>query len=291
MRFNPPPNWPRFPNGWTPPPGWQADPSWPPPPWGWPLWVDEGETLAPWTPPPAARERSPQVPWYRRTLTVVLLLIFFAPAGIVLLWLRQDWSVRLRGVLTGLATVLFIALLASSNSNTPTDTSTTVQAGPAIVGGSGGSTQSVPAGTSSPSAKAAVASPSAATKPSQSPSAAHVSQSTSKAAVAAVVAPPRTTAAPTTHSAKPAPPPTTPPASHAPDTCGAPSNPYGYNFCGNGGYVTSPPSDICSYFSCIDNFWNGRGYMVECRDGTYSMSGGIRGACSYHRGEEQPVYS
>lgn len=75
-----------------------------------------------------------------------------------------------------------------------------------------------------------------------------------------------------------------------PSTCGAPGNPYGYNFCGTGGYVTSPPSAICSYFNCIANFFNGRGYMVECNDGTYSMSGGIRGACSYHGGEDRPVY-
>jgi hypothetical protein len=39
MRFNPPPNWPPVPPGWTPPAGWQPDPSWPPPPPGWPLWV------------------------------------------------------------------------------------------------------------------------------------------------------------------------------------------------------------------------------------------------------------
>lgn len=39
MRFNPPPNWPPIPPGWTPPPGWQPDPSWPPPPPGWQLWV------------------------------------------------------------------------------------------------------------------------------------------------------------------------------------------------------------------------------------------------------------
>jgi hypothetical protein len=75
-------------------------------------------------------------------------------------------------------------------------------------------------------------------------------------------------------------------------TCGAPTNPYGYNFCGVGSHVTSPPTDICSYFiSCIDNFWNGRGYMVECKDGTYSMSGGIEDACSDHGGVKQPVYS
>jgi hypothetical protein len=73
--------------------------------------------------------------------------------------------------------------------------------------------------------------------------------------------------------------------------CGAPDNPYGYNLCGRGIHVSSPPADICTYFTCIDNFWNGRGYMVECNDGTYSMSGGISGACSDHDGEGRPVDS
>lgn len=41
MRFNPPPNWPPAPPGWTPPPGWQPDPAWGPPPAGWPLWLDD----------------------------------------------------------------------------------------------------------------------------------------------------------------------------------------------------------------------------------------------------------
>ena len=76
-----------------------------------------------------------------------------------------------------------------------------------------------------------------------------------------------------------------------PSTCGAPSNPYGYNFCGKGGYITSPQSEVCSYFNCIANFFNGHGYMVECKDATYSMSGGISGACSHHGGEDRPVYS
>jgi hypothetical protein len=78
--------------------------------------------------------------------------------------------------------------------------------------------------------------------------------------------------------------------------CGAPPNPYGYNLCGNGSEVTTPQNDICSYFKCIDNFWNeyakgNGGYMVECNDGTYSMAGGLDGACSYHGGEDRPVYS
>ena len=72
--------------------------------------------------------------------------------------------------------------------------------------------------------------------------------------------------------------------------CGAPSNPYGYNFCGDGPLITSPAGDICSYFSCIGYFWSGNGYMVECRDGEFSMSGGIDDVCSYNGGVERNVY-
>jgi hypothetical protein len=39
VRFNPPPGWPRPPEGFTPEPGWQPDPSWPAPPPGWQLWA------------------------------------------------------------------------------------------------------------------------------------------------------------------------------------------------------------------------------------------------------------
>jgi hypothetical protein len=41
MRYNPPPNWPPQPDGWTPPPGWEPDPTWGDPPHGWPLWVED----------------------------------------------------------------------------------------------------------------------------------------------------------------------------------------------------------------------------------------------------------
>ncbi|KAA0086752.1 hypothetical protein CIW52_02245 [Mycolicibacterium sp. P9-64] len=43
MRFNPPPNWPPAPPGWTPQPDWRPDPSWPPLPPGWPLWVPDAQ--------------------------------------------------------------------------------------------------------------------------------------------------------------------------------------------------------------------------------------------------------
>jgi hypothetical protein len=45
-------------------------------------------------------------------------------------------------------------------------------------------------------------------------------------------------------------------------------------FCSTGGHV------------CIPNFANGNGYVVQCRDGEWSHSGGISGACSDNGGEE-----
>ena len=38
--FNPPPNWPAPPAGWTPTPTWRPDPAWGPVPDGWQLWVE-----------------------------------------------------------------------------------------------------------------------------------------------------------------------------------------------------------------------------------------------------------
>ena len=46
--FNPPPGWPKPPDGWIPTKGWSPDPAWPAPPAGWQLWipsnVDSGKT-------------------------------------------------------------------------------------------------------------------------------------------------------------------------------------------------------------------------------------------------------
>jgi hypothetical protein len=47
MLFNPPPNWPPPPAGWTPPEGWQPDPTWGSPPAGWQLWVAEAAVETP----------------------------------------------------------------------------------------------------------------------------------------------------------------------------------------------------------------------------------------------------
>lgn len=79
------------------------------------------------------------------------------------------------------------------------------------------------------------------------------------------------------------------PTATEPGGCGAPVNPYGYTYCGTGTCVYTPAAGVCTWFSCIGYFAHGTGYLVQCHDGMVSMSGGHRGACSYHGGENQPV--
>lgn len=67
-------------------------------------------------------------------------------------------------------------------------------------------------------------------------------------------------------------------------------NPWCYNFTA-GSLIYSPPSAFCDYFACISSFWSGSGFVNECNDGTYSKSGGHSGDCSYHGGEDRPLYS
>jgi hypothetical protein len=120
-------------------------------------------------------------------------------------------------------------------------------------------------------------SPTPASKPSPSP------------AVPSPIPSPKLAPAPSPlPSPKPPPPPPPPPPAN---TCGAPANPWGYNFCG-GSLIYSPPSNFCAYFNCIPSFWQStKGYVDECKDGSYSHSGGRSGACSYHGGELRPLYS
>ncbi|WP_319461989.1 hypothetical protein [Micromonospora sp. RTP1Z1] len=73
------------------------------------------------------------------------------------------------------------------------------------------------------------------------------------------------------------------------DLCGAPENPYGYNYCG-GSYVYDPAADVCDWFACAANLWNGKGYLVQCEDGLISRTGLPRGPCADHGGTRRPVY-
>lgn len=92
-----------------------------------------------------------------------------------------------------------------------------------------------------------------------------------------------------------APQPTRVPPTPKPPACqGVSGNPWCYNFV-PGNLIYYPPAGFCNYFACIPSFVElddpGDGYIVECNDGTYSQSGGERGACSYHDGVMRPLYS
>jgi hypothetical protein len=91
-----------------------------------------------------------------------------------------------------------------------------------------------------------------------------------------------------------APLPTQPPKPTAPPCQATNGNPWCYNF-SPGKLIYIPPSGFCNYFNCIPTFYGsddpGDGYIVECNDGSYSQSGGEKGACSYHHGVMRPLYS
>ena len=61
VRFNPPPNWPAPPAGWSPPRGWAPNPSWPAPPPDWRYWVTDRAVAAP-VPAPPAKARPAALP-------------------------------------------------------------------------------------------------------------------------------------------------------------------------------------------------------------------------------------
>src|SRR5205823_2494681 len=113
---------------------------------------------------------------------------------------------------------------------------------------------------------------------------------------------PRPTATPTprptptpTQAAVVKPTPTPIPPTPTPVKCqGVNGNPWCYDF-NPGNLISYPPSGFCNYFNCIASFYGsddpGDGYITECADGTFSQSGGERGACSSHGGELKPLYS
>lgn len=74
---------------------------------------------------------------------------------------------------------------------------------------------------------------------------------------------------------------------------GVNGNPWGYDFT-PGQLLYSPVPGFCAgqYFQCVSTFWeDSSGYVVECRNGLYSHSGGIHGACSRDGGVWRPLYT
>jgi hypothetical protein len=155
-------------------------------------------------------------------------------------------------------------------------------------GSGGGNGQQATAAVSAPTAAAtATTAPSARPTSTATPVPTATASATPTQAPTAAPTPaptPVPTAAPTrVPTAVPTAAPAAPPPAAAASTCGAPANPWNYGFC-SGSTISSPPSGFCSYFNCIANFPNGRGYVIECTDATYSKSGGIQGSCSQHGG-------
>ena len=256
MRYNPPPNWPTPPSGWAPPPGWQPDPSWPPPPAGWRIWLDEDQ----------ARPKHKILKSFLGLVSVFVLLVVVA--GIVAT-INGDGKDKVQA--GGAATLVERTATPSAPALAPV--ATTAQSQPIHT------SPRTPAPTSALRSAPSSAPQTTATPTKTRTTAAHkppviAKATTHKRAPTTTRKPVPTTPAPTTPAAK--------------SLCGAPQNPMGYNFCG-GTPVSNPDPSTCDYFDCIANFDNGKGYMEECQDHTYSMSGGRRGACSSHGGELRPV--
>lgn len=133
-------------------------------------------------------------------------------------------------------------------------------------------------------ATAAVVTATATPVPTVSPTLAPTPAPTLKPVVA--TAAPKATVRPTQ---KPTPPPP------AFNYCGAPANPWHYNFC-SGSVIYSPPSNFCGYFNCIASFRTedipNDGYVIQCMDSRFSLSGGeAGGVCSSHGGPSRPLYA
>jgi hypothetical protein len=310
-RFNPPPNWP-LPPDWSPPLTWRPDPHWPDPPPGWQVWIDEEadeEELAEIAvaeahdalPPGGAFARAwdwlAGLPIWGKALVAVLcallLPLILVAGGVGLLiegafafarggrWKLRSKLAALAAVAGGLAaaavgTALAVAVRPHTEGVTagifkpaepppaPTRFATGAADTPLAA------TPVLPSGPTAVEPASPEPSPEPSREPSREPSG---SGSTGTA-----------TPTPARPAAKPTPTPT-------PDNlCGAPDNPYGYNFCGRGGLLFEPAGDICSFLRCDDAFWQSDGYLVECADHAYALSGGEPDACADHNGIMRPLY-
>ena len=231
---------------------------------------------------------------------VLVALLLLLPLGLLWMWRGKVWSRTTRWAVTSVTVVLLIASSVSSAPPTPSNTNQ------AALLSSRGSQSASPAVSERPSAaspslappSAVPTAPRSAPTPTPSPAVGIASSPSPAAKAPTSVAPPTpVTQAPSLMPSKavavasPVPPKPAPAVAPkiATDLCGAPANPYGYNYCGRGSTITDPAADICNYFSCIPNFSAGVGFMVQCNDKMVSMSGGRRGVCSHHGGNLRPV--
>ncbi len=294
------------------PAGWYPDPEHPGQSryWDGSAWAPSLAALAPAA--SALSAPSPRRPRRTGVAAVVIWLILFFPVGLFLMWRRRTWNPAARWVISAAFAVLLV-ISAVAQPQAPTAPLSQAPSSPLS---SSTSAAQVPVPTLAGQSRAAAASALSAAGltlggvtvlPSATvPAGMIISQTPGPGIPVAPGSPvsitvssgptPTPTATPSHSSPAPTPRPTTSPKPKPKPTvkpiayCGAPANPFRYTLCSGGSLITSPNPDTCLYFNCINNFDNGTGYMVECRDGTYSMSGGRPGACSYHHGESRPVH-
>ena len=238
-------------------------------------------------------------PWKRAVATIGYLLFalwmlsFIGKPGFTFLGLAvlliavliaNGWGIRSRAPLLGstsraaavigwgIVGVLFLSTWAWAGTEAPATSSgpTSLTSKPSGVGGGAPST------TEAPTISTA-STPTPSPSPTPTPTATPTTTPPPTPAPTLAAAP---TAAPVKPTQNPAPP---------VNTCGAPTNPWGYNFCG-GNVISNPPSNFCNYFSCIASFWKStNGYVEQCVDGLFSHSGGRSGSCSTHGGNRRPL--
>ncbi len=68
------------------------------------------------------------------------------------------------------------------------------------------------------------------------------------------------------------------------------ANPWGYDFATPGVLITAPPLNFCIYFKCVTNFRMGQGYVMQCQDGMFTLTGGTAGSCMANKGDLRPLY-
>ncbi|WP_157436188.1 hypothetical protein [Actinospica robiniae] len=204
---------------------------------------------------PPRRRQAPATPspepWYRQTVYIVILLIFFFPVGLALLWMRPDWSVRRRGIVTAVIGVAVIIALASAN---PPPTTTTVLS-PTAVGASPSSpsSSSLSHPSSSPTPPSAVSQQPATPSSVATTSLAPATTAPRKTTAPAVVPVHRTSAAPVHTTKAPAPVKTTAqkPSCHplsSTNHCYKPGQ-----FCSNADHGMSGIDEEGDPIKCVDN--------------------------------------
>ena len=62
-------------------------------------------------------ENQIELKWYQKPIGVIILLLFFFPLGLYLMWKNELWTKQIRWVVTGIIAVIFISNSGSDNSS------------------------------------------------------------------------------------------------------------------------------------------------------------------------------